>query len=61
MDNITVLEGPDLEHLLYILGIEPMWSPAYRLRIWQAPDGSVVKIKANEGTWTPALGERDER
>lgn len=61
MDNITILEGPDLEHLLYVLGIEPMYSPTYSLRVWQSPDGSTVKFSANQGMWTPALGERDER
>jgi hypothetical protein len=31
----------------------------YRVRIWQASDGSGVKVKVNERTWTPALGEKD--
>jgi len=57
--DITIIDGPDLKHLCDVLGI-PAASRPYRLRIWQAHDGSTAKVKVNEGIWTPALGRADQ-
>lgn len=58
MDNITTIEGPALDYLLLALGIR-VETDVYRIRIWQTDDGSGIKIKVNEGMWSPALGMRD--
>lgn len=56
--HITVLEGPDLRHLLDYLGVPEDRRP-YKVRIYQAPDASEVKVKTNEHVWTPGLGTKD--
>ena len=49
MDTIITLEGEALGCLIAaVAGGQP-----YRLRV--AVDGGEVKIKVNEGTWTPGL------
>ena len=55
MDNITIMEGPELRSLLASLGVE---NPAeiHTLRLHQRPDGIAIKI--NSGTWSPTLGRR---
>lgn len=58
MDGITIIEGSDLDHLCDMLGV-PKDARPYRLRIWQAADGSAVKIKVAEGMWSPAIGKED--
>jgi hypothetical protein len=53
MDPITIITGTALQDL-----IDDMASGRiHTLRIHQAPDGSGVKIKLNEGMWTPWIGE----
>jgi hypothetical protein len=57
--GITILEGSDLRDFLSAMGADPQRSPGiYRVRIWAVGGGS-IKIKVNEGMWTPALGEAD--
>ena len=56
--DITILEGTDLRYVLDQLGTFGKDQP-YRLRIHQSKDGSGVKIKVNEGMWTPWLGTKD--
>ena len=60
MDPITVIEGEELDALLRALGVTQQVSTVYRVRIHQAGDGSGVKVKINEGTWTYWIGQADE-
>ena len=57
MENVTIIEGEDLEYLLARLDTGA--ADIYRLRIWQAEDGSIAKIKINERTWSAPVGKRD--
>jgi hypothetical protein len=56
--QITILEGGDLRHFLDVLGMPDEGRP-YRVRLWRSADCEDVKIKVNEGMWTPALGRKD--
>jgi hypothetical protein len=58
MDNITVFEGDDLNDLMDYFGIEWKYRP-YRVRIWGSPNGQ-IKIKVNEGMWSPLIGKKDK-
>lgn len=61
MNDITIIEGDDLEYLLAHLGIDSTSAAdIYRLRIWQSEDGSIAKIKRDERTWSAPVGKRDE-
>ena len=53
IEKFAVLEGPDLRDFLQ--GINDS-GHVYRLRI--AVDGG-LKVKINEGTWSPALGAEE--
>ena len=58
-NNITIIEGRDLEFFLLTLGIpKEIASEAYRLRIWPQPDGT-IKVKVNERTWSWTIGKAD--
>lgn len=59
MNDITIIEGDDLEYLLSRLD-PTVPADIYRLRIWQSKDGSIVKVKVNERTWSAPVGKRDE-
>jgi hypothetical protein len=56
--KITIVEGADLRHLCDLLGV-PKEDRPYRVRLWQSPDCEAVKVKVNEGMWSPALGRKD--
>ena len=56
MKNITIIEGADLHHLADLLGIPT--EGIYRIRIAKSDDQ--IKVKVNEGMWTPALGKADK-
>ena len=57
-NNITLIEGDDLDFLCSGLGV-PSQNRPYRLRIWSTEKG--IKVKVNEGMWTPLLGEEEKR
>jgi len=54
MDGIVILEGRDLDLFLSMLGVPEQDRAAYRVRVCANEGG--VKVKVNEGMWTPALG-----
>lgn len=57
--NITTIEGADLRYLLEMFGVSADVAPGiYRVRVSQSEAG--VKVKVNEGMWSPALGEAQE-
>lgn len=57
-NDITILEGADLKMFLATVG-SPFVESAhpYRVRIW-AYNGQ-IKVKVNEGVWSPAVGKKD--
>lgn len=58
MKDIVVLEGNDLEQFLTLLqDIAASSNRIYRLRL--AVDGG-IKVKVNEGVWTPPYGRMSE-
>ena len=56
MDDITIIEGDDLDTLLAALDTGA--ADIYRLRVWPAGNGS-IRVKVNERMWTPPLGGRE--
>lgn len=58
MENITIIEGADLKYLAAVLDIQT--KDIYRVRIANSASGG-IKVKVNEGMWTPALGKADAR
>ena len=58
-DRTTIITGADLNTLMAVLGV-PEGNAPYRVRIHQAADGSGVKVKVNEGMWTPWLGKKED-
>jgi len=57
-NDITIIEGDDLDHLLDLANGTANRSGIYRLRIWRNADSGEVKVKFNEGTWTTGLGQK---
>lgn len=57
MDNITILEGNDLDRFLDTLGVHPSVRKHFHtLRINQREDGLALKV--NSGVWSPTIGRR---
>ena len=55
-NDITIIEGRELEFFLFTLGIKD--ADIYRLRIWPQSDGT-IKVKVNERTWTWTIGQKE--
>lgn len=53
--DITIIEGDDLTILAHYLGLDV--SGTYRIRVSQSDNG--IKVKVNEGIWSPALGRKE--
>lgn len=56
MDNITILDGADLDRFISFLLLSKERGEVYRLRINQREDGMAYKV--NEGCWSPTIGRR---
>jgi hypothetical protein len=55
MEPITIIVGTDLKYFLETVNDV---GHIYALRVHQTRDGR-VKVKVNQGTWTPGLGTPD--
>lgn len=56
--SITVLEGADLAYLCDLMQMQMVGRPS-KVRIYRPADSARVKIKVDEGMWTPFIGKQE--